>query len=193
MNNLTIKRQKVCNTCFKNFMGTPNRRYCNNCSNFKCELCNKSFSRRTDTNKFCSLKCARLSWVGKPTRANWTPELKAKMSKKYMGKGNPMYGKENWAKGKKRPEMSGINHFAWKGGFSINKDGYKVIENELETHGEKIFEHRLVMEQNLGRKLLFSEIIHHINHNKLDNRIENLMIVSRTEHVKIHPAWKLSI
>lgn len=42
------------------------------------------------------------------------------------------------------------------------------------------------MEKHLGRKLLRKEIVHHINENRLDNRLKNLQLVSRSEHNKIH-------
>ena len=46
--------------------------------------------------------------------------------------------------------------------------------------------HRVIMEEYLGRKLSRDECIHHINGDKLDNRIENLQVLSRGEHTTIH-------
>lgn len=42
------------------------------------------------------------------------------------------------------------------------------------------------MEQHLGRKLRKDEQVHHINENPLDNRIENLTVLSPKEHMSLH-------
>ena len=59
---------------------------------------------------------------------------------------------------------------------------YKAIK----VNGIKRDEHRYIMEQYLGRKLSRNEVVHHKNGDKRDNRIENLEIMSLSEHTKNH-------
>lgn len=56
------------------------------------------------------------------------------------------------------------------GSGSISSSGYK----RFTSNGQEFWEHRLVMEQKLGRPLLPQEKVHHKNGSKLDNRPENL-------------------
>lgn len=76
----------------------------------------------------------------------------------------------------------------WKGGITYHQFGYKLIKSPDHPHRTKhgyVREHRLVMEKKLGRYLEPHEDVHHINGNKLDNRIENLELVSsRSEHLR---------
>ena len=61
--------------------------------------------------------------------------------------------------------------------------------NQIDIDGKYVLEHRYVMEQYLGRKLLLNEYVHHINGDTFDNRIENLMVVTPEEHGILHSKY----
>lgn len=70
-----------------------------------------------------------------------------------------------------------ITLIAKRGKGHLRKDGYRII-----TIGKRsIMEHRWVMQQHIGRKLLKTEFVHHKNGVRDDNRLSNLEIWNRTQ------------
>lgn len=79
----------------------------------------------------------------------------------------------------------------WKGGRSVASNGYVLIRVGKAHHLSDVrgyaYEHRLVAEQKLGRRLRPGEIPHHINGVKSDNRPENIEVIeSHFAHRVLH-------
>jgi HNH endonuclease len=75
----------------------------------------------------------------------------------------------------------GKGHHSWRGGEHINTSGYRLVKapEGHERHGQigsqgYVLEHRLKMEEALGRRLESWEVVHHLNGDRQDNRLENL-------------------
>jgi hypothetical protein len=134
-----------------------------------CKQCGRIFTtweckKKRGNGKFCSRECA-----AKHQSENYTDEKRRAVVDRL---------------GKRGPE-----HPSWRGGRKI-QNGYVHIWNadhpDADRHGY-ISEHRLVMEQHLGGRLLPTEIVHHKDGNKQNNAIENLELCSsQIEHMAHH-------
>jgi len=84
--------------------------------------------------------------------------------------------------------FSGVNAPFWHGGRR-KSHGYVNIykpEHPFANIRGEVAEHRLVMENKIGRFLNENEVAHHMNHIKTDNRIENLLLLTKSEHSSLH-------
>ena len=105
-------------------------------------------------------------------------EIREKSNRKFCNKKICIY------KGRIRKEHS----YSWKGGKTIHR-GYIYIYRPNHPFANKngyIFEHRLKMEEFMGRHLTKDEIIHHLDGDRQNNFIGNLILLKREEHIKIH-------
>lgn len=124
---------------------------------------------------------------------------------KHSHKGKSGWTEESYISYKSK--MSGELNPAWKGGFFYKKSvgnyrGSKYVRcpdkfNSMTKHNGYVAEHRLLLAEHLCRSLLKTEVVHHINHNSLDNRIENLMLFKSNSDHKLYenghdiiPLWK---
>lgn len=106
-----------------------------------------------------------------------------------------------------RAKMTGPNNPAWKGGVTyFRKHGnYKPIKYircpaEFLPMARKdgyVMEHRLLAAMAMGRCLLRVEVVHHLNHDPQDNRLENLEVFASNRDHKLYehhgspaPIWR---
>lgn len=70
--------------------------------------------------------------------------------------------------------------------FPRHNTYYRLISVTENGKRKQVFEHRLVMEKHLGRKLLPNEVIHHKDGDGLNNALENLELMEQSEHQNEH-------
>lgn len=131
---------------------------------------------------------------------------------KYEGKKNPFYGRHHSKKTRKKISDAnmGDKNFSWKGGRRKGSQGYIRVyspDHPFRHNNKCILEHRLVMEQWLrehdpdhpalveidGVKYLrHGWVPHHKNEKRDDNRIENLELMTVSDHHSFHNKGRLS-
>jgi ribosomal protein L31 len=151
-----------------------------------CEKCGNEFTTyKKNPAKYCSISCG----ISARNLTDQNPSYRRDIS----GENNPMFGKG--LRGSKNGMFGkyGSENPAWKGGIKNRPDGYvRVVAPadhpypcEVKGSTKYILEHRLVMERHLGRYLLPSEVVHHIDENHHNNAIDNLRLYkNQSEHLR---------
>ena len=134
----------------------------------KCDFCGKSIEKTTEKfnrskRHFCDNICSAKAFKGVNASG-------------FFKKGNIEGRCINYKDGKQRA------------------NGYIMVLSHKHPHRTKkgyVYEHRLVMEKHLGRYLGKCEVIHHIDGDKLNNSINNLMLLPTTgAHTRYHNSLK---
>lgn len=159
----------------------------------KCPTCNTIFINKRHPNVIhCSRKCAGKARQQKITRQCFTCKKTIEVHKHEIKERN-YCSKKCFYKFQRQHPCKRNQHPAWKGG-RIAYNGYIITSKPEHPFANKmgyVREHRLIYEQKLGRYLKRHEVIHHINGNKTDNRIENLMYFPTVSaHTKHHHALR---
>ncbi len=163
----------------------------------RCCMCDKEFKySESQKRKFCSKECYAQNRTGKKAwnkgLHGWqTPEhtetirlLRVKWNKEH-----PRTGELNAYFGKVPPCVKyGPEHRHWKGGRKKTSSGYiyKLAKDHPRQHNGYVFEHILVMEEYLGRYLEQGEVVHHCDHNRSNNDLNNLELMLDSEHKKLN-------
>lgn len=161
-----------------------------------CFVCGKKFYRNAKHAKrvgepVCSYQCngqlrgQELKHHAHKARAAWSEEAEASF----------------------REKMSGPNNHAWRGGVTKKRSKGNYRQSPVVRCPEEfldmafksglISEHRLAMATKIGRPLTRTEVVHHINHDTSDNRINNLMLfANNSDHKRFEngyvviPLWQ---
>jgi len=148
-----------------------------------CKFCKKEFETYIYRNsKYCSRTCYHKCHIFKPNKGSF------KKGEHYSPKTEFKNGNHPHTEFKKGQNL-GKNHPGWKGG-ETNNNGYIMIlkpEHHFCDRQGRVRRSRLVMEKHLKRFLKPTEVVHHINKIKNDDRIKNLkLFINQKKHMEYH-------
>ena len=167
-----LKAKTIC--CSRECAASLAKENRNNCI---CPVCGKRFHSKsshiakTGHKVCCSKEC------GVKYRSEW-----------FSGEGNHQYG------------LKGDKNSSWKSDRRISRFGYVLIrslDHPFRDCDDFMFEHRLVAEKYLltdensvkidGKRYLSKDyVVHHKDHNRQNNNVENLVVLRKEDHVELH-------
>jgi hypothetical protein len=145
-----------------------------------CEFCRKEFMARLERDKYCSVIChqksqrKRVKVVCINCQKQYSVIPSHVSNHTFCG----IVCKGEWQK----TNLIGDKNPHWGNGSFVRPDGYRAIR----VKDRYKMEHVLIVEREIGRELKEGEVVHHQNHNKLDNRIENLQLMNIGDHSRHH-------
>ena len=184
-------KPKQCIKCNKQFFpNSPKQEYCKSCLTYICKNCGSSFMVKDPQRmpEFCNQKCYFENRWGKDRKINKTcPNCKREFIS-YLAHNKKFCSRKCYTKWRYIYPMPSPG---WKGGkirYGSNNKYWAIYQpyHPFANNKGYVFEHRLVMEKHLKRFLKSCEVIHHINFKSTDNRLENLELLLKREHDRLH-------
>ena len=137
-----------------------------------CEQCGKLIQRRQRDSKYCSKEC-QYEGMRIPRISRTCIHCKKPYTVKHQEKDSKYCSKKCYNE-----------YLRAQSNEIILRSGHVAVrESGTSKYRPK---HVVVMEAHLGRALYPNEIVHHINYDKQDNRIENLAVMTKEEHGFAH-------
>lgn len=157
-----------------------------------CGHCSIEFSQKRQTQKYCSSKCYR--------RAKKLRSMKRSPGKpwyngvcEYCGGTFVAWHRQKFCSHKcsseARKKYLDVPDCLAESHRKLDKNIgyvrlYVPMHPEANTRGY-VYEHRIVAESILGRRLCKNEVVHHKNGLRWDNREENLAVMDKVAHAKL--------
>lgn len=148
----------------------------------RCCGCGAQFSRYTSQGacRFCSRRCANrvlLAERRQRSGANWGRHQFSQVAVQCLQCRQPFRTSLGRSRSAKFCSTRCYH-------LSQGTDNRRYVQ--VSRGGQRIYEHRWVMQQHVGRPLLTTEHVHHINGDRRDNRLENLLLCLAREHRRLH-------
>ena len=177
---------KSCENCSVELSGQQKRfcgtacwyQFANAKPNAECSFCGEPFKKRYSTQRFCCKECVDKSLTRDKTK---TCEQCGKEFVRPHGKTKQRFCSRSCSLKGNTNGTLGVAHA--EGVEKKLSNGYVQQKHESKW----VFQHRLVMEQVLGRPLLPTERVHHKNGKRDDNRPDNLELWTGVDATKKDP------
>lgn len=141
-----------------------------------CEICKSiiylKIKRDIERKRFCSRRCLGVWMIKSGTlKFKMTKTIRKKMRQSKLNLLKTGWKPIGWKKFDIPPHFNAHHGYIFKGTKRL---------------------HRVLAEQKIGRKLVNGEIVHHVDRNKLNNNLDNLEVMTRSEHMRLHIQERLT-